>query len=214
MTKKTLFFAIIIILFSIANFASIDEIVIFNQNFQWITPDGIKHASEYILKNVKSARNVKVLNKLEIEEFVMRTHQDNTTDAIILFGYLPETLYEPDNIQKDNSLIEKFIRGGNIIINTGDYIFYVTLGGGKNGASGLKNITNSDFDCWTHPYNCIYEPTSAGKKYIPSLPPQFTGKRPIKRDQVETDNNWEIEIVFGVATDPRSPVDQHLVPSS
>ena len=38
--------------------------------------------------------------------------------------------------------------------------------------------------------------------------------RPIKRDQVETDNNWEIEIVFGVATDPRSPVDQHLVPSS
>ena len=104
-------FTFIIILFSIATFASIDEIVIFNQNFQWITPDGIKHASEYILKNVKSARNVKVLNKLEIEEFVMRTHQDNTTDAIILFGYLPETLYEPGNIQKDNSLIEKFIRG-------------------------------------------------------------------------------------------------------
>ena len=133
MTKKTLFFSIIIILFSIATFASIDEIVIFNQNSQWITPDGIKHASEYILKNVKSARNVKVLNKLEIEEFVMRTHQDNTTDAIILFGYLPETLYEPGNIQKDNSLIEKFIRGGNIIINTIDYIFSLRWVAAKTG---------------------------------------------------------------------------------
>ena len=46
MTKKTLFFSIIIILFSIATFVFIDEIVILNQNFQCITPDDIKHASE------------------------------------------------------------------------------------------------------------------------------------------------------------------------
>ena len=46
MFKKTLFFSILIILFSIATFVFIDEIVILNQNFQCIIPDGIKHASE------------------------------------------------------------------------------------------------------------------------------------------------------------------------
>ena len=44
-----------------------------------------------------------------------------------------------------------------------------------------------------------------------AIPSWFTGKRPIKRDQVETDNNWEIDF-FGVATAPRPPVDQHLDP--
>ena len=35
-----------------------------------------------------------------------------------------------------------------------------------------------------------------------AIPSWFTGKKPIKRDQVETDNNWEIDF-FGIATAPQ-----------
>ena len=181
-------------------FAGIDQIAIFNENVGWTTVAAAKEATDQILAYVKSANSVKVLNKAGIADFIKSTHDDGTVDAVVLFGYLPETVYTPGNSQKDDSLIEQFIVGGNIVLNAADYIFYVTLGGGKNAADGLKTITNSAFDCWGADAD-VFKPTAAGKKSVPSLPAEYNSPRPMKLDQIEADKNWEVEVAFGSAKD-------------
>ncbi len=181
-------------------FAGIDQIAIFNENVGWTTVPLAKEATDQILANVKAANSVKVLDQAGIADFIESTQADGTVDAIILFGYLPETVYTPGNTQADDSLIEKFIGGGNIVMNAADYIFYVTLGGGKNGDKGLKTITNSNFDCWGADAD-KFTPTAAGKKYVPSLPADYNSPRPMKLDQIEADENWEVEVAFGSAND-------------
>ena len=180
-------------------FAGIDQIAIFNENVGWTTVAAAKEATDQIVASVKSAKSVKVLNKAGIADFIKSTHDDGTVDAVILFGYLPETVYTPGNSQKDDSLIEQFIVGGNIVLNAADYIFYVTLGGGKNGADGLKTITNSAFDCWGDGNVC--KPTADGKKYVPSLLAEYPAQRPMKLEQVKADENWEVEVAFGSSAD-------------
>jgi hypothetical protein len=85
-------------------------------------------------------------------------------------------------------------------MNAADYIFYVTKGGGTNGDKGLKTITNSNFDCWGADAD-KFTPTAAGKKYVPSLPADYNSPRPMKLDQIEADENWEVEVAFGSAND-------------
>jgi hypothetical protein len=81
-----------------------------------------------------------------------------------------------------------------MFMNAADYIFYVTDGGGANGDLGLKTITDSEFDCWTDG-NSI-QPTPDGKKYTPSLK-GTAAQRSLKKDQIDDDKNWEVEVVFG-----------------
>ena len=40
------------------------------------------------------------------------------------------------------------------------------------------------------------KPTPEGKKYTPSYEP-IAAQRPFKKSQVEADENWEVEVVFG-----------------
>jgi len=181
-------------------FAGIDQIAVFNENVGWTTVAAAKEASDQILANVKTANNVKVYNQAGVADFIKKNHADGTVDAIVLFGYLPESVYTPGNSQKDDSLIEQFIVGGNIVLNAADYIFYVTKGGGKNAADGLKTITNSTFDCWGKDAD-KFTPTAAGKKYVPSLPADYNSPRPMKLAQIEADKNWEVEVAFGSAND-------------
>jgi len=129
-----------------------------------------------------------------------------------LFGYLPETVYTPGNTQADDSLIEKFIGGGNIVMNAADYIFYVTKGGGTNGDKRLKTITNSNFDCWGAGTD-VFKPTAAGKKYVPSLPASYDSPQPMKLDQIEADTNWEVEVAFGETADGKK-IDPAVVKST
>jgi len=181
-------------------FAGIDQIAVFNENVGWTTVAAAKEASNQILANVKTANNVKVYNQAGVADFIKKNHADGTVDAIVLFGYLPESVYTPGNSQKDDSLIEQFIVGGNIVLNAADYIFYVTKGGGKNAADGLKTITNSAFDCWGKDAD-KFKPTAAGKKYVPSLPADYNSPRPMKADQIKADKNWEVEVAFGGTAD-------------
>ena len=181
-------------------FAGIDQIAVFNENVGWTTVAAAKEASNQILANVKTANNVKVYNQAGVADFIKKNHADGTVDAIVLFGYLPESVYTPGNTQIDDSLIEQFIVGGNIVLNAADYIFYVTKGGGKNGDKGLKTITNSAFDCWGADAD-KFKPTAAGKKYVPSLPADYNSPRPMKADQIKADKNWEVEVAFGGTAD-------------
>ncbi|MBP96359.1 hypothetical protein CMK18_10455 [Candidatus Poribacteria bacterium] len=170
------------------------EIAIFNESVGWTNLAAAKADTEKILRT-KFAKRVKVYNDKDIGTFAKKRTGNSQLDIIITFGYFPVSLYEPGNTQKEDSIAEKFLEGGDIFMNTADYIFYVTKGGGKNGDTGLKTITDSDFDCWGD--ESPFAPTADGKKYAPSLPAEYISQRPMKKSQIDADDNWEVEVSFG-----------------
>ncbi|HGJ66644.1 TPA: hypothetical protein ENS27_14870 [bacterium] len=186
--------AIMLIITSLA-FAQVDKIAIFYEQVGWIAADPAKKAGDAIVKGVtKGVNNIKVYNDADIGAFAKANTKDGDFDIIVTFGYFPVSLYKPGNAEKDGSLAENFLNGGDMILNTADYIFYVTQGGGANGDTGLKNITNSNFDCWTDGTTC--KPTADGKKYAPSLPASFTAPRCLKKDQIQASTDWVVEMIF------------------
>ena len=170
------------------------EIAIFNESVGWTNLAAAKADSEKILRT-KFARRVKVYNDRDIGTFAKKRTGNTQLDIIITFGYFPVSLYEPGNTQKEESIAEKFLEGGDIFMNTADYIFYVTKGGGTNADTGLKTITDSNFDCWGG--DEPFAPTADGKKYVPSLPADYISQRPMKKSQIDADDNWEVEVSFG-----------------
>ncbi len=177
------------------------EIAVFHSNVGWIGQAAADEAAAEVVANTSST-SISVVDMDGAAAFLSDNTSDGEVDVFFTFGYLPETVYEPGNSQEDGSLIEDFIEGGNIYLNTADYIFYVTLGGGANGENGLKTVTDSNFDMWTD--GNVTSPTGDGAKYLPSLG-EFTSNRSLKRDQVEADENWEYVAVFGEGdggTDP------------
>ena len=170
------------------------EIAIFNESVGWTNLAAAKADSEKILRT-KFARRVKVYNDKDIGTFAKKRTGNNQLDIIITFGYFPVSLYEPGNTQEEESIAEKFLEGGDMFMNTADYIFYVTKGGGKNGDAGLKTITDSNFDCWGD--DSSFTPTVDGKKYVSSLPAKYKSTRPMKKSQIDADDNWEVEVSFG-----------------
>ena len=175
--------------------ASIHKIAIFNEKASWTDAAAAKKATDFIMKTVDSVSSeIKVYSDADIAGFAKENTDDGNLDIIITFGYFPVSLYTPGNKQKEDSLAEQFLEGGDMFINTADYIFYVTEGGGANGADGLKTITDSTFDMWGDGNSS--KPTADGKKYTPSLKPA-PAVRPFKIDQIKADKNWEIEVVFG-----------------
>ena len=187
------------------------EIGIFNESVGWTNVATAKADTEKILKT-KFARSVKVYNDDDIGKFAKKRTADNKLDIIITFGYFPVSLYKPGNVEQEDSIAEKFLEGGDMFMNTADYIFYVTQGGGKNAADGLKTITDSNFDCWGADAD-KFKPTAAGKKYVPSLPAEYNSPRPMKLDQIEADKNWEVEVAFGATADGKK-IDPAVIKST
>jgi hypothetical protein len=176
-----------------ASAASLGQIGIFYDQVGWIAADAAKREGDAVIANTKVS-SIKVYNMDDTATFVKNSTGDGDADVLILFGYLPETVYTPGNAQKDDSLIEKFIYDGNVVLNTADYIFYVTLGGGANGDAGLKTITNTNLDLWTD--NNAIVPTADGAKYTPSLK-GFTSHRSLKKAQVDAEADWEFAVILG-----------------
>jgi len=182
------------LLFAGLSFAQIDKIAIFNEAQSWTDAATATAATDYIMANVKVANEIKVYNDADIGTFAQNNTNDGNVDIIITFGYFPVSLYTPGNAQADGSLAENFIYGGDMILNTADYIFYVTEGGGTNGDTGLKNITNSALDMWTDGNNA---PTADGMKYAPSMPASYAAARSFKISQIDAEADWELEAAFG-----------------
>ncbi len=194
MFRRYLIAVFMMLVISSVAFAQIDKIAIFYESVGWIGADPAKAAGDAIAKGVKVANEIVVLNDADMATFAKANTKDGNFDVIITFGYFPVSLYTPGNAQKDDSVGELFLQGGDMIFNTADYIFYVTQGGGANGDTGLKNMTNSNFDCWTDGTTC--KPTALGSKYAPSLPASFTAPRCLKKDQIEADPDWDVEVIF------------------
>jgi len=126
-------------------------------------------------------------------------HTNNgVANLLILCGQLPDTIYEPGNARPDDSLVEQFLDGGNTIINTGDWIFFVVNGGGSNGAAGLQTIMditgvtmgNMDVDEMTV--------TADGQTLTPTLQ-DFMTDRGFVLDTLEGD--WSTELILAQNAD-------------
>jgi hypothetical protein len=125
---------------------------------------------------------------------------DGQPDLLIMFGIFPVTIYPAGNAQPEGSLAELFLDDGNVIINTGDYIFYVGSGG-NNDAGGLQNMTDvSGAAMWgDDSFATMFTPTADGELYTPSLttlpsnrpwfPAQFAG------------TDWEFELILAQTSD-------------
>jgi len=193
MFKKHLIAVVFVALvFSSLSLAQIDKVAIFNESVGWTDVATAAAATDIILNNVTKVNDITVYNDAEMGDFAQANTGDGNVDIIVLFGYVPVSLYAPGNAEPDGSLFELFLEGGDVILNTADYIFYVSSS--NNEASGLTNMTDSSFDLWTD--GSVHTPTADGEIYTPS----YTGHdapRSIKIDQVEADADWEVEVVFG-----------------
>lgn len=194
MQKHMIAVVFVMLVFSSLSLAQIDKVAIFNESVGWTDVDTALAATDIILAGVTKANDVTVYDDAGMGDFAAANTADGNVDVIVLFGYVPVSLYTPGNAEADGSLFEMFLEGGDVILNTADYIFYVTEGGGANGDVGLKNMTDSNFDCWTDGVECT--PTADGAKYTPSYE-GHTAPRCLKLDQIEADADWELEVAFG-----------------
>ena len=92
--------------------AQMGEVAIFNESVGWTNVGAAKEATEKILKTKLKA---KVYGDKAIGDFAKKRTEDGALDIIITFGYFPVSLYEPGNIQKEESIAEKFLEGGDIL---------------------------------------------------------------------------------------------------
>ncbi len=114
--------------------ANAGEMAVFYDNVGWIAAGKAKEVGDAIIAGVKSFQNPKAYNLDGVAEWVEQNTRDGDVDCLVLFGYLPQTIYAPGNGEPEGSLVEEFIDNGNFVMNTADYIFYVTQGGGANEA--------------------------------------------------------------------------------
>lgn len=195
--KKSILFSLLFGIFAVVPCfaATMGQIAIFTESVGWTDVGTANNAAQMIIDEVNVSKDIKILGDKDIAAFAEANTDDGQLDVIILFGYFPVNLYAPGNGEADDSIGELFLEGGNMILNTADYIFYVTQGGGANGDTGLKNMTDSNFDMWTD--GNVNEPTADGEKYTPSYQ-GHTAPRSFKVSQIEGNDEWELEVAFGM----------------
>jgi hypothetical protein len=135
-----------------------------------------------------------------LAEWVEEHTGDGVPDLLVMFGIFPDSIYPAGNAQTDGSLAELFLDDGNVIVNTGDYIFYVGSGG-NNDAGGLANMTDvSSAAMWGDDTgNTRFTPTEDGELYTPSLP-TLSSNRPWFPAQFEG-TDWEFELILAQSDD-------------
>ena len=188
----TAYFAAIVALPSIGVSAPMGKVAIFTEQSGWIAQGTAAAEGEELKDLLKRPEEVVILTDKEIGDWAEEHTDNGVSDIIVTFGWFPTTLYTPGNVDPDDSVAELFLEGGNIFLNTADYIFYVTQGGGANGEQGLKNMMDINADMWSG--GTAIKPTNRGKEYTPSLK-AFTSERTFKEAQIE--DPWEVEVVFG-----------------
>ena len=186
------YFLIVVAIPTMSIAAPLGEVAIYTERAGWMGQPAAAREGEELADLLKKPKKVVILTEKEIGSWA-EDHTDNDqADIIVTFGDFPATLYPPGNGKPDDSIAEKFLEGGNIFLNTADYIFYVVNGAGTNGVQGLKNMMDINADMWAD--GTAIKPTDDGKKYTPTLA-AFTSARTFKRAQIV--NPWEVEVVFG-----------------
>lgn len=132
-----------------------------------------------------------------LADWVVAHTGDGQADLLILFGIFPDSIYPGGNAQPDGSLAEVFLDDGNIIVNTGDYIFYVGSSSNNN-QEGLMNMSDTSASMWGDP-GFDMAPTIEGHAVAPSFRGVNTN-RPWFPSQLEG-TDWQPELIIGQSAD-------------
>ncbi|UCC99175.1 MAG: hypothetical protein JSW66_04670, partial [Phycisphaerales bacterium] len=127
-----------------------------------------------------------------LANWVMAHTGNGQSDLLILCGSFATSIYPGGNAQPDGSLAELFLDDGNTIINTGDWMFYVSPGSNNEGG-GLQNMMDIPGISMADS-NGNVAPTADGRLYTPSFQ-AFYSTRPWRLDELE--NNWQPELILG-----------------
>ena len=157
-----------------SSWAALGDVAIFSEGSGWISKENADIQRAIVFDGLKGAvpsvGDIVYATDAEIGPWAEERIDDGKADVLIIFGWFPTTLYTPGNVQVDDSIAERFLYGGNIILNCADYAFYVTEGGGANGENGLKTIININADMWG---DARYTPQPMAHKYTPTLGHNF-----------------------------------------
>jgi hypothetical protein len=140
-----------------------------------------------------------------LADWVVAHTGDGVADLLVLCGRIPASIYAAGNGEPDGSLAELFLDDGNIIVNTGDYMFYVTSAGdgGNNGEAGIRNMMDiPGIAMWDD--NTPVVVTADGQSITPTLV-DFQTDRPFHLNELE--GAWYTELVLaqnaaGTRADP------------
>ena len=125
---------------------------------------------------------------------------DGKMDILWLNGTMPSVLYGNPNVNPDGSRAEKWLDGGNMIINVGDWFAYCTYEGGSRGAdnavTGANNILDISGTIAGEAHGSM-DVTAAGAEYLPSLN-AVAAERPIILAAIVAP--WEVAEIFGQNT--------------
>jgi len=200
--KKLMLVSVVALVFCTTAMAS--DIAISTQA-GWFSQSAADREMQEIVDNV-TAVSVELFPTSEqdaLADWVIEHTGDGAADLLILCGQFPDTIYEPGNVQAGGSLAELFLDDGNVIINTGDYMFYVVNGAGTNGEGGIRAMMDiAGITMWDD--DTSVSVTAEGEQYTPSLQ-DYATDRPFHLDELEGD--WEPELILaqnaaGTRADP------------
>jgi hypothetical protein len=180
------------------------EIAISTQTNWWGQAAGDREMNEIVDnvgRKVKDIQLFPAAKQDELAEWVEKHTDNKQLDVLILCGQFPATIYAAGNAEPDDSIAELFLEGGNMIINTGDYMFYVVNGAGTNGEGGLQNMMDIATTMWDD--DTAVEVTDEGKKYLPTLK-DYRTDRPFHLNELV--DPWETEIIFAGSEIRADPV--------
>ncbi len=134
----------------------------------------------------------------ELGAWADKNTDDGEMDIIWLNGTMPSVLYQFPNVNPDGSRAEKWLDGGNMIINVGDWFAYCSYEGGPrradNGGSGAANILDLSSGIIVSADGTQMKVTPTGKEYLPSLNDPAKTDRPVVLAEVRAP--WEVAAIF------------------
>ncbi|MHC4567805.1 MAG: hypothetical protein ACYTE3_18830, partial [Planctomycetota bacterium] len=185
-------------------YTAVQEIAI-STHAGWFGQGAADREAQEIADNVTAARvDIFASDRQDaLADWVVAHTGDGIADLLILSGRIPASIYPAGNAEPDGSLAELFLDDGNIIVNTGDYMFYVTSSGSNNATGGLENMMDiPGMDMWGD--NTPMALTAEGHAVAPSLQ-GLESDRPFALDKLEGD--WVTELILaqnddGTRADP------------
>jgi len=176
----------------------------------WYDAAQFDHVEMIINETGAMFEDIQQFNDDQLDEFgewAEARIDDDKVDIIWLNGCMPSCLYPNPNLEPDGSVAERWLDGGNMIINVGDWFAYCTYEGGArgadNGGTGAANILDLSSGIIYSADGTQMEVTDTGKKYMPSLNDPMKCDRPVSVRQATGD--WEVVAIFasiGGSDDP------------
>ena len=182
------------------------DVAIYLESAGWMTQSEAETQAATLINRVtNTVSRIQVLNASALRDWILAHIKNGQPDVLITFGDFPASIYPSGNAEPDDSLAELFLEDGNIILNTGDYIFY---GNGRNGEEGLMSMMDLPTTMWAS--NTSLAVTAAGTNWTPSLR-AFGSERPFHLNELEG-SQWQLEVAF--ATDGQTLADPAIVRDS